>query len=118
MRGHLVDECIATRVGKNPRKPKTSRTEVAAKIKQGEQTVARFEQGTGKWHKRTGELVAAYAELAGVEPIALWRAAIDRWAAAQAEAPGAVSEVPAMESVRETRPSSKTNRAKGSRAAG
>ncbi len=63
-----------------------SRTEVAAKIKRGEQSVSRFEQGAGKWNPQTGAMVAAYAELTGVPAWELWQMAIDRWKASQDEA--------------------------------
>ena len=61
-----------------------SRTEVAAKIKRGEQSVSRFEQGIGKWNPQTGAMVAAYAELTGVPAWELWQMAINQWRQAPA----------------------------------
>lgn len=59
-------------------------TEVAAKIKRGEQSVRRFEQGAGKWNPQTGLMVEAYAELTGVPAYELWAIALMDWEAAQA----------------------------------
>lgn len=52
--------------------------DVATRARVSESVVHQFERGTG-WRRRTDEIVAAYAKEAGVEPVDIWRAAIDAW---------------------------------------
>lgn len=59
------------------------RSEVAAAVKREQDVIRNFETLRGGWAPLTGAIVTAYAELAGVEPIDLWRRAINRWEAAQ-----------------------------------
>lgn len=79
LRGHLVDVCRQARDDAG-----ASKTRIAAAINRGEQSVSRFEQGVGGWHTQTGELVDAYAQVAGIPPWELWQMAIDRWRQAPA----------------------------------
>jgi hypothetical protein len=65
---------------------KANRTVVAAKVNRSEDVIRRFETLRGQWSPHTPEIVAAYAELAGVEPIELWQRAIDSWKASQLQA--------------------------------
>lgn len=77
--GHyLADVCreIREQAGAN-------RSVIAAQFNASEWTVRRFEMQEGKWSAQTDELVAAYAQVAGVEPADLWQRAIDSWRAAQ-----------------------------------
>jgi transcriptional regulator with XRE-family HTH domain len=59
---------------------------IAAKLNASEYTVRRFERQEGKWSAQTDELIAAYAELAGVSAPDIWQAAIDRWRSASTQA--------------------------------
>lgn len=81
--GHyLADVCREVREQQG-----ANRSVIAAQFNTSEWTVRRFEMQTGKWSAQTDELIAAYAHLAGIEPVDLWQRAIDRWkAAAQPEA--------------------------------
>jgi len=51
--------------------------EVAVRAGVSQGTVHHFEDGEW-WVRRTDEIVAAYADLLGTTPYALWRAALDR----------------------------------------
>lgn len=60
------------------------RAQIATAVGRESDAIRNFETLRGNWSPITGEIVNAYAELTGVEPSALWQAAIDRWREAEA----------------------------------
>lgn len=73
MRASLIEVCRDLRMHN-----RFSRTQVAARINRGEQVIQRFESGAGGWSPKTGEIVAAHADLADITVVEIWTASVNR----------------------------------------